>query len=62
MQWPFTVRQAGGILDLVGPDGSALTTTGAYWFAWHAAFPAGDLITNQINPVGFDIEFLLHRQ
>jgi hypothetical protein len=43
----FAVRQAGGILDVIGPDGSALTTIGAYWFAWHAAFPAGDLITNR---------------
>ena len=43
----FIVRQAGGILDVVGPDGSALTTIGGYWFAWHAAFPAGDVITNR---------------
>ena len=42
----FDVRRAGGILDLTGPDGSAQTTIGAYWFAWHAAFPAGDVITN----------------
>jgi len=47
IQGAFAVRQAGGILDVVGPDGSALTTIGAYWFAWHAAFPAGDVITNQ---------------
>jgi hypothetical protein len=46
IQEAFAVRQAGGILDVIGPDGSALTTIGAYWFAWHAAFPAGDLITN----------------
>jgi hypothetical protein len=47
IQGAFAVQQAGGILDVVGPDGSALTITGAYWFAWYAAFPAGDLITNQ---------------
>jgi hypothetical protein len=40
------VRLASGILEVIGPDGSALTTIGAYWFAWHAAFPAGDVITN----------------
>ena len=47
IQCTFDVRQAGGILDVVGPDGSALTTIGAYWFAWHAAFPGGDVITNR---------------
>jgi len=47
IQGAFAVQQAGGILDVVGPDGSALTITGAYWFAWYAAFSAGDLITNQ---------------
>jgi hypothetical protein len=47
IQGTFDARQAGGILDVVGPDGSALTTIGAYWFAWHAAFPAGDVITNR---------------
>jgi hypothetical protein len=46
-QGAFAVRLAGGILDVVGPDGSALTTIGGYWFAWHAAFPAGNVITNQ---------------
>jgi hypothetical protein len=43
----FAVRRTGGILDVVGPEGSALTTIGAYWFAWHAAFPAGEVITNR---------------
>jgi len=47
VQGALGVRHAGGILDVVGPDGSALTTIGAYWFAWHAAFPAGDVITNR---------------
>ena len=49
IQSALNVRQAGGILDVVGPDGSALTTIGAYWFAWHAAFPAGEVITNQFR-------------
>ena len=46
-QGAFIARQADGILDVVGPDGSGLTTVGGYWFAWHAAFPAGDVITNR---------------
>ena len=47
IQGALDVRQAGGIVDVVGPDGAALTTIGAYWFAWHAAFPAGEVITNR---------------
>jgi hypothetical protein len=28
------------------PDGAELSGIGAYWFAWHAAFPEGELVTN----------------
>ena len=47
IQGALAVRRADGMVDVVGPDGSALTTVGAYWFAWHAAFPLGDVITDR---------------
>jgi len=42
----LTVRRRDGMVVVAGPDGAELTAIGAYWFAWHAAFPLTEVITN----------------
>jgi hypothetical protein len=38
-----------GMITLSAPDSSAVPMVPAYWFAWHAAFPDGDLITDSLS-------------
>jgi hypothetical protein len=45
----LTVRRRGGLAALVGPDGAELPVIGAYWFAWHAAFPSTEVVTNRVH-------------
>jgi len=40
-------RGARNRLRLVGEDGVEVLGQGAYWFAWHAAFPSGVVVSNR---------------
>ncbi len=42
----LTVRRGNGLVTVSGPHGIELAVVGAYWFAWLAAFPATEVVTN----------------
>jgi hypothetical protein len=46
----LSVNDEGTLFTLSAPDASDVPFVPAYWFAWYAAFPGGELITDPLRP------------
>ena len=45
----LTVRQRDGMAAVAGPNGAEVAAIGAYWFAWHTAFPSTEVVSNIVD-------------